>query len=317
MSSVISEAALPSLDVLVSAADASLHPWVYQHVPQALRRAGLEKELGFWLHTAAQDMSYANAYAQRAPQSGEPPEAYLDRWLPLSEDAHVLAGPRYLGRDPNLPFVGVTASDRPLTPHDHAALVAMATTSFDAFRPGFVLLTTADPVGAWPGSGSELRQVVGSISALRARSTPPGVSTRPRTDTDFYGVYRAIHQAQVAADPSHGRHTRCEDQEDLGRLAASGLLHDVMVDGAWAGIVAAEPDSRRGVTGATVIELLLRPEYRGRGLGKHLSPLLAMAIPTAGEEFLIGTIHADNSAAYRAALAAGRVDVGGEVRLPL
>jgi hypothetical protein len=32
-------------------------------------------------------------------------------------------------------------------------------------------------------------------------------------------------------------------------------------------------------------------------------------------ECLMGTIHADNVRAYRAALSAGRVDVGGEVRI--
>ncbi len=308
---------LPPLDVLVTAADAGLHPWVHAHVAEPLRRAALEEELSFCLDTAARDMDYARAFAGRAPQSGQPPQAYLDRWLAISEDTHVLAGPRYLGRDPNLPFVAISASDRPLTPNDRAAIVAAAGRSFDAFRPGFVILWTADHIDAWPDSGSELRQVVGSISDLRARSTPPGVSTRSRTDTNFYGAYRAIHQAHVEADPSHARHTRCEDEEDLRALAGMGLLHDVLVDGDWAGIVAAEPDSRRGVRGATVVELLLRPEHRGRGLGKHLSTLLAKAIPIADDEFLIGTIHADNVPSYRSALAAGRVDVGGEVRLRL
>jgi len=190
---------------------------------------------------------------------------------------------------------------------------------FEPFRPRFLLLTTADPIGAWPDTGTEMRQVAGMMSELRTRDTPTplGVATRPRTNTDFYDRYRAVHEAQVEADPRHARHTRCEEEEDLKELAASGLLHDVLVDGAWAGIVAAEPDSRRGVKGATVVELFLAPEYRGRGLGKYLSPILAKALPFADDECLMGTIHADNIPAYRAALAAGRVDVGGEIRVTL
>lgn len=312
-----SELELPPLDLLVTAADASLHPWVRAHLAEPVRRRALEEELGFWLNTAARDMDYATTYAEAAPQSGEPPEAYLDRWLALSDGARILAGPRYLGRDPNLPFVGVSASDRPLTPNDREALVAAARTSFEPFRPGFLLLTTADPIGAWPDTGTELRQVVGMLSELRHRDTPPGVATCPRTNTDFYDRYRAVHEAQVNVDPRHARHTRCEEEEDLNDLAASGLLHDVLVDGAWAGIVAAEPDSRRGVKGATVVELFLTPEYRGRGLGKHLSTILAKALPFADDECLMGTIHADNTPAYRAAMAADRIDVGGEVRVML
>lgn len=311
------EPELPPLQLLVTAADASLHPWVHAHVPEPTRRAALAEELSFWLHTAAQDMEYATNYAQGAPESGEPPEAYLDRWLRLPDGAHILAGPRYLGRDPNLPFVGVSASDRPLRPSDGPALAAVSRASFEAFRPGFVLLTTADPIGAWPDAGSELRQVVGLLGDLRGHDALPGLTTRPRTDTVFYGRYRAIHEAQVKADPRHARHTRCEDEEDLRELAASGLLHDVLLDGTWAGILAAEPGSRSGVVGATVVELLLAPEHRARGLGKHLSPLLAKALPLADDECLLGTIHADNTPAYRAAVAAGRHDVGGEVRVPL
>src|SRR5688500_5907674 len=88
---------LPPLDVIVAAADASLHPWVHAHVAEPVRRASLGEELSFWLNTAAQDMGYATGFAEAAPQSGEPPEAYLDRWLPLPDGSHVLAGPRYLG----------------------------------------------------------------------------------------------------------------------------------------------------------------------------------------------------------------------------
>lgn len=308
---------LPALDVLVTAADASLHPWVRAHVPAATRRASLREELRFWRDVAAQDLDYAREYARVAPESGQPPEAYLDRWLPLPGGAHVLAGPRYLGRDPDLPFVGISASDRPLVPDDCDGLADLARTSFEAFRPGFVLLTTADPLGAWPDTGSELRQVVGLLGALRARAVPPQLSTRPRTDTAFHSHYRSIHEAQVAAEPDHARHARCEDEDDLAELAATGLLHDVLLDGEWAGIVAAEPDDRRGVRGATVVELLLAAEHRGRGIGKHLSTLLAKAVSLDDDACLMGTIHSDNVRAYRSAISAGRVDVGGEVRIDL
>jgi GNAT superfamily N-acetyltransferase len=306
---------LPTLTQLVNVADAALHPWVRTHVGEPVRRAALEEELGFWLNTAARDLDYATSYAEAAPQSGEPPEAYLDRWLPLSENGHVLAGPRYLGRDPNLPFVGVSASDRPLTPHDRDALVDLARTSFRAFAPGFVLLTTADPIGTWPETGSELRQVVGLLGDLRAHDTPSQLTSRPRTNTDFYNTYRAIHHAQIERDPQHARHTRVEAEQDLQELAGKGLLHDVLVEGRWAGIVAGEPDSRRGVKGATIAELLLSPEHRGHGLGKHLSILLAKALPMDDDDCMMGTIHAENIRAYRAALSAGRIDVGGEIRI--
>ncbi len=159
--------------------------------------------------------------------------------------------------------------------------------------------------------------MVGLLRDLRRRETPPELSAVQRTDTAFYDRYLQIHSRQVAHDPTHARHARCEDQQDLADLAGQGLLFDVQVNDEWAGIIAAEADVRRGIRGATVVELLLDPEYRGLSYGQHLSTLLAKVLPLPDEECLMGTIHVENVAAYRSALRAGRVDVGGEIVIPL
>lgn len=312
-----SDAPLPPLSVLVDAADSGLHPWVRDNVSPAVRRSALAEELGFWLDTAAQDLDYARAYARAAPQSGAPASAYLDRWLTLDSGGHVLAGPRYWGRDPDLPFMGVSGSDRPLLLEDRGGLVRIAKASFAAFRPGFVIVWSAAAPAEWPGTRPEMRQVVGKLHDLRQRPTPPELSTTPRRDTAFYDRYQQIHEQHVAEHPAHARHARLETRADLAELADQGLLHDVLVDEEWAGIVAAEPGSKHGVRGATVVELLLDPLRRRRGYGRHLSVLLARALPLPDHQCLLGTIHADNTPAYRAALAAGRVDVGGEIRIPV
>jgi GNAT superfamily N-acetyltransferase len=311
------DATLPSLEVLVSAADAGLHPWLTARIPTAARRAALAEELRFSLETAAQDLGYAERYAADAPDVGQPATAFLDRWLPLTTGGHVLAGPRWLGLDPDLPFVGVSGSDRVLRPADTDALREVARHHFAAFAPGFVLLRTADPLGTWPGTEPEMRHVVGPLGELRRRPLPPGLSGAPRPEVGHYAEYVASHAAQVARDPRHARHARVETEDDLNELAALGMLVDVLVDGRWAGLLAAEPATRWGARGATVVELLLDHPFRGRGLGRHLSGLLARALPLPDDHMLFGTIHVDNVAAYRAALASGRVDVGGEVVIPL
>ncbi len=307
---------LPRVEDLVTAADDGLHPWVHEHVATPVRRAALAEELDFCLNTAAQDLAYAAAFADVAPPVGQPVTAYLDRWLAVG-DAHVMLGPRYLGRDPNLPFVMVTASDRPLTPADRRPLEAVAGEEFAAFSPGFVMLTTAEPIGSWPDTQPEQRQVVGLLGDLRTRDLPPELSVAPRRDADFYDAYLRLFDHDVAVDPAHGRHTRVEDRADLQDLADRGFLYDVLVDGTWGGVLAAEPDARRGVRGATVVELILDHRHRGRGYGRHLSTLLARAVSLPDDQCLLGTIHADNVASYRSALAAGRVDVGGEIVIPL
>jgi hypothetical protein len=311
--------ASPAIDPVVDAADAALHPWVKRHFSAEARKQALARELHFWLVTAATDMSWAENFRAHVPDVGEPARSYLARWVPLGGDAggHVLVGPRYLGLDPSWPFVGVAASDRPLVPDDAEAPTGIARRMFAAFAPRFVMVHTSDPVDAWPGTTPERRLVAGTLEQLRNRPPAGCVRAEARRDTGFYGEYLRMHEAHVACEPSHARHARCETREDLDKLARAGLLFDVLVDGAWAGLIAAEPDVASGMTGARVIELILDHPYRGRGYGPSLTTLLARKLDLPGDQALFGTIHHQNTAAYRSALAAGRVDVGGEIVIPL
>ena len=125
------------------------------------------------------------------------------------------------------------------------------------------LLWTADPIRA--GAGSELRQVVGLLGDLRTRDAVWSDDPSSLRHTDFNERYRAIHEAQVQAEPGQAWHAGCEDQENLCELASSGLLHDVLLEGARAGAVASETGRRRGVVRATVGEMLLVSSTRGPG----------------------------------------------------
>jgi hypothetical protein len=309
---------LPPLEVLVEAADAGLHPWVKEHFPTQVRKEALAEELRFWITTGAMDLSWAANFRSQVPDVGEPVESYLAKWLPLADGgSHVLIGPRYLGLDPEWPFVAVAASDRPLVPADQAALVSLAREKFAAFSPRFVMVTAFDPAGSWPGSTPEMRLVTGLLDDLRRRPVPRSLRTEPRRDTGIYEDYVRIHQIHVESTPIHARYARCESREDLQELAEMGFLFDVFVESRWAGLLAARPGAVGGMPGAVVVELILDHPYRGQGYGPALGTLLARALPLAGDQALFGTIHYENKPAYRAALGSGRVDVGGEVVIPI
>jgi GNAT superfamily N-acetyltransferase len=308
---------LPDLQTLVAVADASLHPWVRERVPEPDRTAALAEEIDFPLNIAARDLGYARQFAAVAPQIGAPVESYLDRWLSIGRDGHVLAGPRYLGRDPNLPFVGISGSDRPIVAADRDALVDLAHTHFAPFAPKFVLLQSADPVQDWPGCTTERRTVVGALGELRSVATDRRVTAVPRRDVEMYDAYKAVYDRDLAADPGRARMATPEDRDDLAEIAGNGLLFDIRVEGEWAGVIAAELDARRGIPGAIVKELVLEQRFRRSGIGHQLSILLARVVPLDDRELLVGTIHAGNVGAYRAALRAGRVDVGGEIVIPI
>lgn len=308
---------LPDVGGLARVADLGSHPAIRRWRPEGDRLAALEQELRWWVDVAAQDLTWARDYQGHAPQSGAPPERYLERWTEISPGLTALWGPRYRARDPDTPFVGLTASSRPISLADVPALLTVAREEFAEFAPGYLNLWTADPAGTWPGTRADSRLLAAPLAELRTRPVPGSLTVHPATDLDFYPRYIDIQERQFRADPVHRLHTRSETRETFDALRAAGTLFEVRLDGRWAGVLAGQPDIGHGLRGAVVIELLLDPAVRGRGYGPALSVLLARALPLPDDQLLFGTIHADNLPAYRAATRAGRLDVGGEVLIPL
>ncbi|MGQ0577081.1 MAG: GNAT family N-acetyltransferase, partial [Pseudonocardia sp.] len=129
---------------------------------------------------------------------------------------------------------------------------------------------------------------------------------------------RDAYAAVDAAHPGHRAQATVESRADLEDACTRGMLFDVMAGGEWAGYVAADVEGRRlGLPAYVVQELVLAPPFRGRGYGTALSTLLARALPDDDRPVLLGTVHPDNRGALCAAVAAGRVDVGGWFRIVL
>jgi GNAT superfamily N-acetyltransferase len=304
---------MPTLDDLARVADESLHPQVRAWVSRTDRLAALREEMRWAVSTATADMDFARGFAAAQPHSGQPARAYLNRWVEVTDDLSVLAGPRYRGLDPNQPFVAIDATSRRLDSVDALLLRGRIKAEFAPFQPGYVTIWDSAAAGAWPGSRSDLRNLAGRLGDLRRNQVPDELEARTAHTLDFYRRYAEIHAGHVAADPAHALHARLEASDDLDELREAGTLFEVFADNSWAGVIAAEPAVSHGLRGYTVVELLLDPAFRGRGYGRHLGTLLARHLDARDEEFLLGTIHVDNASAYRSAIASGRIDVGGEV----
>ena len=315
--SLVQSDGLPELGILVEAANEALHPAVHSWVSTADRKKALAEELAWWLDVAARDFQYARDYQAHQPQSGAPAECFLDRWLPVSGDLMALAGPRYRDRDPHRPFVGITATSRPLTEADVDAIRDLAHRHFSVFEPGYVLLWTSKAAGAWRGTGSDSRLLAAPLVHLRSRRVDPELSLHRETDLSNYERYISLHRKSRALSPPEWLNDRPESPETFGALVSSGMAWSVEATGRWAGFLAARDDVARGMRGACIVELMLEPMFRGRGYGPHLSVLLAQHLPHPDDLCLFGTIHHANAPAYRSAVRAGRIDVGGEVILPL
>lgn len=146
---------------------------------------------------------------------------------------------------------------------------------------------------------------------------PSGLELTPASDVVNYELACNAYSEVRAEHPRHVDQATLQSREELLECAEEGLLFDIRVNGRWAGYVGAtRNEDSLGLPAYVVKELVLAPEYRSRGYGPHLTTLLAQALPD-DETVLVGTIHADNRGAMQAALAAGRVDIGGWFQIPL
>lgn len=307
----------PDLDTLIRALDASLHPRVSAWTNEADRLAALQEEFAWSAGDGAHDLEFARSFAQNLPVPGAEPEQYLNRWLEVMPGLTVLSGPRFRGLDPNKPFVEIVGGNRPVQHSDLPCIAEAVRREYRVFQPLYARLWNALPSGAWPGTRPDMRLLAAPLSALRQRPVPAELRAEPARSLDFYPRYAAVYERTFRENQAHREYARLETREDLAELLGAGTLLEVLVGGEWAGIVAGRPDLQRGLRGAAVVELTLDHAFRGRGYGAALSALLARALPQPDAEFLLGTVHADNAPAYRAALRSGRFDLGGEVLWPL
>lgn len=246
----------------------------------------------------------------------QPVEVMLNRWLIATPDLSAMLSIRYEGGDAALPFVDASALSRSVTPADLTALAAAADHAYGVLRPHYLRLWSCQPAGHLQGTQPDKRFLAAPLHDLRANPLPQGLQLRPAPDLRHYDDARLAYQAIDRQHPDHARQAQLEARDDLERSRQDGTLFDVLIDDVWSGYLAAEPGGRLGLPGFTVQELVLTEAARGRQLGRHLSTMLAQALPHA-DGVLLGTIHTKNIAARDAALSAGRYDIGGWFGLPL
>lgn len=247
---------------------------------------------------------------------GRPIEVMLNRWVAATPDLDAMLSMRYEGGDPRRPFVDASVLSRAVTADDLAPLADAARAGFGDLNPAYVRVWSAKPHDHFPGVGPDKRFLAAPLRDLRSAAVPENLQLRPATELSHYPEARAAYAAVDARHPDHPRQAAIADPHHLTTALEDGFLFDALADDHWIGYVAAKAEGLLGLPGFTIQELILTEAGRGHGRGRSLSTLLARNLP-GDEAVLIGTIHQNNTGARRAALAAGRLDVGGwfDVRL--
>lgn len=308
---------IPSAEELAGYSLARQHPVTREWVDDATRLAGLTKHHEDPDVLLAKDLEIAALRAERfAP--GFPAETMLNYWVPAGRDLFAMVSMRYENGDVTKPFVDATPLSRALEERDLEALAAAAHNTFGMHRPQYVRLWSAEPVDAFAGTVRDRRQLAAPIEQLKPVDVPPGLELTRAVNLDHYEDAQRAYDAVDQVHPNHPEQSKLASRERLQEVIDEGNFFNVTVNGEWAGHVGARTESEEtfGLPAYVVEDLLLAPAHRGHGLGRHLSTLMARALPPT-HPILIGTIHADNTGALQAATTAGRQDIGGWLQVPL
>lgn len=309
-------ALLPSAEDLARFTLAVQHPATRRWVDDAVRSRRLATAHESDLRLAT-DRDLA---AQRAEMMhvGQQADAFLNRWLTVSDDLEAMLSIRFEGLDREKPFVDATVLSRPFAGDDLSAMARVATETYELFLPGYLRVWSAEPTDAFPGTDRDRRFLGAPLRDLVGREVPIELSVAPTRDLCRYPDALAAYAAVDAVHPGHPGQATIQDADDLQESIETGTLFDVLVHGEWAGYVGATSDggSDLGLAAHVVQEIILVPEQRGRGYGAHLTTLLAAGLP-GPDNVLLGAIHADNRGALAGAMRAGRQDIGGWLQLPL
>jgi GNAT superfamily N-acetyltransferase len=304
-------------------------PWIAPRIRSWYDDQHLADQLAAWLATEAGrvgDSAFGTDFRDAVDPGLEPdPLCWANRRLELGAGGWAVAGIRFRGLDRDKPFVDVVATDRPPTPDGIAAVAADVLPAFARFQPLCLRVDAPydvelaaslddDPRFAQGRSAVDQHIVAGLVSELLAkRPTSPDadeVTLRP-------GEPELLAERTAAIYSQHSEATRPwatpEDADSLADCAAQGLLFELLVGGAPAGVVAATRDDAHGMSGFSVEELCLDPSWRGRGIAARAVRQLVGQLPARRGAVLWGSIHPENLPSLRAALSLGREIVGGYV----
>jgi hypothetical protein len=137
------------------------------------------------------------------------------------------------------------------------------------------------------------------------------VELRRAASLDFYPRYAAAYEQVLDERPYLQGEVSSESRASLAGCLEEGLLFEVLVDGAWSGIIAARGDMIAGMRGVHVVEIVLIKAARGQKLGPAVHQRFARSVAANDPAAIImGTIAAENAPSLRTALRAGRLEIG-------
>lgn len=197
-------------------------------------------------------------------------------------------------------------------------LLAAARVAFPALKaPAIRLRRSAHlpepPVPAGYRAREDMLVFAGSLTALK--QTPPLPTSvrlalrRTFAVEEWYARYAAAYDAFHRQRPELREIVIKETVETLESFIVTGVVAEILVDGEWAGIVAARRFAQHGLVGFKMVEEILDARFQGKGLAAPMQRRFFDLLDDPDYPLVFGTIKSNNEPSQKTARRVGRVPV--------
>lgn len=265
------------------------------------------------------DDAYIARFRARCPVEGASDDDYRGAEVAVDGRA-VLLEPRFKGLDPDRSFIEVVGHEGPADASLLRGVMALASERWSVFKPRALRATLWPSAPEGIAAEPDLEVVAGTTTAICRRVAPEAARAPelvPITDTSGFERFTNAYRRFVDGHPVLRDELWIPDKATFANVVQHGHSYDVVVEGAWAGLIAAVPAPFMGANGWMIHEELLDEAVRGRRLAAPMQRALIERLHADRPGVVHGTIHHRNAASIATARRVGRDVVGRHVFLPL
>lgn len=225
----------------------------------------------------------------------------------------VLAGIRHAGGNVDIPFIQVTPGFSLESIEDLKLIKEKILKSFEVFSPIYIDIWCSPKWGIYKELETlglkRQSYVVGSLEDINARNKetrlPNNYSLAIVKEDNFYQWYKTIYDNFHDKSPELKDWVPINSHDEMLESMHDGLLYYILDGKERIGLIQAENESLFGEESLYMCEILLKPEYKGKGIAP-LAQIEFLKEVSHNRRFVWGTTDDKNQPSMRTALRVGR-----------
>ena len=233
---------------------------------------------------------------------------YAEHLINLDNSNKVICGIRFIGGDPKLPFVNLTANFQITSKAHGQELYQKLASHFKVFSPLYFCFWTPKQIDADMIGSVYLVSSAKQINKRRPWDIEKDLELVQVTNSSYYSWYEMAYEDFHAEKPDLKSKVTLNSRSTMDESLKEGLLYFAKINGESIGLIAAVRRNFLGSAGIYFNEILIDRKWIGKGFAKAIQRKFVATI-SEDEEMIWGTIDHNNLPSFKTATSNGRIPI--------